>query len=188
MQQMDELNSTNSRSDEAIPEILPMGDAADLAAAAGGVESHEARVSALEAEVADLKEQYLRARADVENVRRRAADEVLAAQKFGVTKLATELLGVKDSLEMALLDQSGQFDTLKMGVDMTLKQLSAAFDKVQLQEIHPMGEKLDPHRHQAISMEDNDAEANTVIRVMQKGYLLADRVLRPAMVVVSKGR
>ena len=98
------------------------------------------------------------------------------------------MLPVKDSLEMALLDQSGQFDTLKHGVDLTLKQLISAFEKFQLSEINPVGEKLDPHKHQAISMIESDADANTVVNVMQKGYQIAERVLRPAMVVVAKGK
>ena len=89
---------------------------------------------------------------------------------------------------MALLDQSGQFDTLKHGVDLTLKQLISAFEKFQLSEINPVGEKLDPHKHQAISMIEADADANTVVNVMQKGYQIAERVLRPAMVVVAKGK
>ena len=95
---------------------------------------------------------------------------------------------MKDSLELALADQSGQFDALKNGVDLTLKQLASAFEKFQLLEINPQGEKLDPHKHQAISMVDAaGAEANTVVHVMQKGYQIAERVLRPAMVVVAKG-
>jgi molecular chaperone GrpE len=87
---------------------------------------------------------------------------------------------------MALADQSGQFDSLKFGVDLTLKQLSGAFEKVQIQEINPLGEALDPHKHQAISSEEADAAPNTILRVMQKGYVVADRLLRPAMVVVAK--
>jgi molecular chaperone GrpE len=163
-------------------EVLDQGQAPNDNAA----DTAETRVAALEAEVAELKEQYLRARAETENVRRRAADDVVNAQKFAAQKFASELLAVKDSLEMALLDQSGQFETLKFGVDLTLKQLSAAFEKGQITEISPLGEKLDPHKHQAISTEESEAEANTVVRVMQKGYLIADRVLRPAMVVVAK--
>ena len=118
----------------------------------------------------------------------RAAEDLQAAHKFAVQKFAAELLPVKDSLELALADQSGQFDALKNGVDLTLKQLASAFEKFQLLEINPQGEKLDPHKHQAISMVDAaGAEANTVVHVMQKGYQIAERVLRPAMVVVAKG-
>ena len=152
-----------------------------------GVDCAE-RLVQLEAELADVKEQFLRAKAETENQRRRAAEDVAKAQKFAIERFASELVSVKDSLEMALLDQSGKFDNLKLGVDLTLKQLLAAFEKSQISEINPMGDKLDPHRHQAISTEESDAEPNTVVRVMQKGYLLADRVLRPAMVVVAKAR
>ena len=86
---------------------------------------------------------------------------------------------------MALADQTGEVDALKNGVELTLKQLVAAFEKAHLSEISPMGDKLDPHKHQAISMMPSDAEANTVVQVMQKGYELAGRVIRPAMVIVA---
>jgi molecular chaperone GrpE len=169
-------------------------DAVDIAidklAEAAGVEpsGDAARIAELEQEVAELKDNFLRARADADNLRRRAAEDVQNARKFAINKFAGELLSVKDSLEMALADQSGQFDTLKFGVDLTLKQLASAFDKVEISEVNPLGEKLDPHKHQAISAEESDAEPNTVIRVMQKGYTVADRVLRPAMVVVAKAK
>ncbi|MEN3811737.1 nucleotide exchange factor GrpE [Chromobacterium piscinae] len=147
----------------------------------------EQHIAGLEAEIAELNDTLLRARAELENQRRRAQDEVAAAHKYAIGKFAGELVTVKDYLEMALLDQSGQIDTLKMGVDMTLKQLVSAFEKAQIKDIAPKaGDKLDPHQHQAMSAEESDAEPNTVVRVMQKGYLLADRVLRPAMVVVAK--
>ena len=146
------------------------------------------RIEKLEAELAEAKEQFLRAKAETENQRRRGQDEVVKAQKFAIEKFASELLAVKDSLEMALQDQSGQFENLKFGVDLTLKQLLAAFERSQITEINPLGDKLDPHRHQAISTEESDAEPNSVIRVMQKGYLITDRVLRPAMVVVAKAK
>ncbi len=163
-------------------------DEAVAAEASASEQSPEARIAALEAELSESKDQFLRSRAEMENQRRRAAEDVANAHKFAINKLVLELLPVKDSLEMALADQSGQFDNLKFGVDLTLKQLLAAFEKVQIKEINPMGEALDPHRHQAISMEESDAEPNTVIRVMQKGYTLAERVVRPAMVVVAKAK
>jgi len=146
----------------------------------------EERVGVLEAELNDVKDQFLRTRAEMENLRRRHAEELASSQKYAINKFAQELLSVRDSLEMALADQSGQFDALKFGVDLTLKQLVGAFEKAQIQEINPLGEALDPHKHQAISSEVSDAEPNTVVRVMQKGYAIADRLLRPAMVVVAK--
>lgn len=171
----------------------PVNEAVDSSAAEVPAETAlepttEARVAALEIELAEAREQFLRSRAEMENLRRRTAEEVVNAQKYAINKFANELLAVKDSLEMALADQSGQFDNLKFGVDLTLKQLASAFDKAQIKEINPVGETLDPHRHQAISMEESDAEPNTVLRVMQKGYQVADRVLRPAMVIVAKAK
>ncbi|MCS3806362.1 molecular chaperone GrpE [Chromobacterium alkanivorans] len=151
--------------------------------------SAEQQIAALDAEVAELKDALLRARADLENQRRRSQEDVAAAHKYAISKFAGELVSVKDYLEMALLDQSGQIDTLKMGVDMTLKQLVSAFDKAQIKDIAPLaGDKLDPHQHQAMSAEEADAEPNTIVRVMQKGYQISDRVLRPAMVVVAKAK
>ena len=153
---------------------------------AGPVVSEADRIAQLEAELAQANDQFLRTRAEMENLRRRASEDVQNAGKFAINSFAKELLTVKDSLEMALLDQSQQFDTLKMGVDLTLKQLITAFDKAQIKEIDPLGQKLDPHLQHAISAEVSDIEPNTVVRVLQKGYTVADRVLRPAMVIVSK--
>lgn len=144
-------------------------------------------VESLKNRIAELEDAFLRAKAESDNQRRRAQEDVAKTHKFAIEKLARELIPVKDSLEMALLDNSS-IENIKAGVDLTLKQLTAAFEKSQLTEINPLGQKLDPHQHQAISMIESDAEANTVVQVMQKGYLLADRVVRPAMVVVSKGK
>ncbi|MEN9783518.1 MAG: protein GrpE, partial [Pseudomonadota bacterium] len=97
-----------------------------------------------------------------------------------------ELLAVKDSLEAALAVETATVETLKSGAELTLKQLSSAFEKHKIVEVNPVGEKFDPHRHQAISMVPSDAAPNTVISVLQKGYMLHDRIIRPAMVVVAK--
>ncbi|MBV8657494.1 MAG: nucleotide exchange factor GrpE [Burkholderiales bacterium] len=151
-------------------------------------ESLEAQVAALEAKVAELQSALLYARAEGENIRRRAQEDVTAAHKYSVGKFATELLIVKDCLEMALKDNSS-IENIKMGVDMTLRNLSGAFEKFAVKEIDPkQGDKLDPNRHQAMSAVEADQEVNTVVSVMQKGYVLAERVLRPAMVVVAKAR
>lgn len=146
--------------------------------------------------IAELKGQenhdaWLRAKAETENVRRRATEDIDKARKFAVEKFAGELLAVKDSLEAALANENQTAENLKAGVELTLRQLSSAFEKSRLVEISPLGEKFDPHRHQAISqIEAPDAatEPNTVLNVLQKGYSLADRVLRPALVVVAKAR
>ena len=131
---------------------------------------------------------WLRAKAETENVRRRAQDDIAKASKFAVERFARELLAVKDSLEAALATEAPSIDSMKAGSELTLKQLVAAFEKSNLSELNPLGEKFDPHFHQAISMVDADQEANTVVTVLQKGYLIADRVLRPALVIVCKAK
>lgn len=131
---------------------------------------------------------WLRAKAETENVRRRAQDDISKASKFAVERFAGELLAVKDSLEAALALEAMSVESLRSGTELTLKQLSAAFEKSSLSELNPLGEKFDPHRHQAISMVEAEQEPNTVVTVLQKGYLLADRVLRPALVVVAKAK
>ena len=129
---------------------------------------------------------WLRARAETENVRRRAQEDITKASKYAVERFAGELLAVKDSLEAALATEAPSVDSLKSGTELTLKQLVAAFEKSNLTEINPIGEKFDPHFHQAITMVEADQEANTVVTVLQKGYLIAERVLRPALVIVAK--
>ena len=130
---------------------------------------------------------WMYAKAEGENIRRRAADDVIKAQKFAVERFSSEMLAVKDSLEAGLVVKTENIESFKNGMELTLKQLSSVFDKFNISEINPVGEKLDPHMHQAIGMVDSDQPANTVVSVMQKGYALNDRVLRPALVMVSKG-
>ncbi|MBS1197850.1 MAG: grpE [Proteobacteria bacterium] len=131
---------------------------------------------------------WLRAKAEGENIRRRAQEDISKAHKFAVERFASDLLAVKDSLEAALANQSQSVESFQAGVELTLKQLVAAFDKSGLKETNPVGEKFDPHFHQAISMVESDQEPNTVVTVLQKGYLIAERVLRPALVMVAKAR
>ena len=129
---------------------------------------------------------WLRAKAETENVRRRAQEDIAKAAKFAVERCAGELLAVKDSLEAALAVPEQTVESFKSGVELTLKQLVAAFEKNALHEVNPAGEKFDPHKHQAIGLLDSEQEANTVVTVLQKGYTIADRVLRPALVMVAK--
>lgn len=130
---------------------------------------------------------WLRAKAEAENIRKRAQVDLANAYKYAIETLAAELLPVKDSLEATLAAESAAMEALRSGVDLTLKQLSAAFDKAGLKEINPVaGQRFDPHRHQAISMLPSEKEPNTVINVLQKGYSLHDRVIRPALVTVAK--
>jgi molecular chaperone GrpE len=131
---------------------------------------------------------YLRARAETDNIRKRAQLDVQNAHKFGVESFANALLPVKDSLEAALAAPNNTVETLRGGVELTLKQLATAFEKFSLSEINPIGQKFDPHRHQAMSMMEADAEPNTVVQVLQKGYALYDRVVRPALVCVAKAK
>ncbi|MFN7095555.1 MAG: nucleotide exchange factor GrpE [Burkholderiales bacterium] len=142
----------------------------------------------LEEKVAELKDLYLRSQADVQNVQRRSNEEIKKARDYAITSFAKDIILVKDHLEMALNDQSGNFEALKMGVDLTLKQLVQIFERHLIKEIDPKAQdKLDPNLHQAIStVEVEDQEPNTIAMVMQKGYLINDRVLRPAMVTVAK--
>ena len=139
-----------------------------------------------ELKVAEHHDAWLRAKAETENVRRRAQDDIAKASKFAIERFAGELLAVKDSLEAALTAESPSAESLKSGTELTLKQLVAAFEKSSLKEINPAGEAFNPNFHQAISMIDSEQEANTVVTVLQKGYLIADRVLRPALVIVAK--
>lgn len=129
---------------------------------------------------------WLRAKAETENLRRRAQEDVAKAHKFAAEKFAGELLAVKDSLEAALANETQTAEALKAGVELTLRQLVAAFEKSAITELNPLGEKFDPHFHQAIAMVDAEQEANTVVNVLQKGYALHERILRPALVTVTK--
>lgn len=131
---------------------------------------------------------WLRAKAETDNVRRRAQDDIAKAGKFAAEKFAQSMLPVKDSLEAALATENATPEALRQGVELTLKQLVSAFAAAGLTEESPEGTKFDPNRHQAISAVEADGEPNTVINVLQKGYLLNDRVIRPALVVVSKAR
>jgi molecular chaperone GrpE len=135
----------------------------------------------------EFQDAFMRAKAEVENFRRRAQEDIARAHKFAIESFAEALVPVKDSLEMALAIETPSVESLKEGVDMTLKQLSAAFEKNRLLEIKPQqGEKLDPMKHQAISMVPANQEPNTIVSVLQKGYLISDRLLRPALVTVAQ--
>jgi molecular chaperone GrpE len=150
--------------------------------------SIEEQFRTLELKATEHYDAWLRAKAESENIRRRAQEDISKAHKFAVEKFAGELLAVKDSLEAALAVPEQTVESFKAGVELTLKQLVSAFEKNALIEINPVGEKFDPHKHQAIGMVPSDQEANTVVTVLQKGYLIADRVLRPALVMVAQGK
>ncbi|WP_395701864.1 nucleotide exchange factor GrpE [Aquabacterium sp.] len=156
------------------------------AAEAAPEPSAEQQLAALEAKYNEANDAYLRARADAENTRRRSEEELSKARKYAIEGFAENLLPVKDSLEAAIAMPNASVEQVLEGVHATLRQLSAALERNKVLQIAPpAGTKFDPHQHQAISMVPAEQEANTVVAVLQKGYLIADRVLRPALVTVA---
>ena len=139
-----------------------------------------------ELKAAEHYDAWLRAKAETENIRRRAQEDIGKASKFAAEKFAGAMLPVKDSLEAALAVDNQTVEKMREGVELTLKQLTSAFEGAGLREENPLGQKFDPNRHQAISAIESDAEPNSVVNVLQKGYLLHERVVRPALVVVAK--
>ena len=165
---------------------------ADAAAAAPSTPAEhtlEEQLASTEARLAEMHDAFMRAKADGENIRRRAQEDVAKAHKFAVESFAEALVPVKDSLEMALTVDAPTIESLKEGVEMTLKQLSSAFERNRLVEVLPaQGDKLDPMKHQAVAVVPADQEANTVVSVLQKGYMIADRLLRPAIVTTAQAK
>lgn len=170
---------------------FPDTEPASMNGAAAQADTSEAlaRVAELEAKNVELADAYLRAKAEMENIRRRADEEVAKSRKFAVESFAESLLPVCDSLHAAIAAQSagqGTPEQLLEGVQATLRQLSQALERNKVVEVNPpAGTKFDPHQHQAISMVPADQDPNTVVSVLQKGYLIAERVLRPALVTVA---
>lgn len=181
-------NAYSSQAERASAEAQAVaGDQAAVAEAVADVDVAELRrqLEAAEEKARQNYENWARATAEGENIRRRAQEDVAKAHKFAIEGFAEYLLPVMDSLQAALADTSGDAAKLREGVELTLKQLYAAFEKGRVTELNPVGEKFDPHRHQAISMVPAEQEPNTVVTVLQRGYTLADRVLRPALVTVA---
>ena len=164
--------------DAPLPDAAPLEASGDLAS----------RLAAAEAQIREHHESFLRAKAETENVRKRASADLQQARKFALEGFAAEVITVKDSLEAALNVQQGDVEAYRNGVELTLRQLSNVFEKFNILEIAPTGERFDPNRHQAISALESDEAPNTVLSVMQKGYALHERVLRPAFVTVAKAR
>ncbi len=161
-------------------------EAALAANAADELARLQGELAELKSKSAELADQFLRAKAEAENARRRAEEEVSKARKFGIESFAESLLPVCDSLDAALAIESATAEQLREGSDATLRQLTGALERNKVAVINPAsGDKFDPHQHQAISMVPAEQEANTVVNVLQKGYLIADRVLRPALVTVA---
>ena len=151
--------------------------------------SLEEQLSATEAKLAEMHDAFMRAKAEGENIRRRAQEDVSKAHKFAIESFAEAMVPVRDSLEMALKVETPSIESLKEGVEMTRKQLTSAFEKNRLVEIMPVqGDKLDPMKHQAVAVVPAEQEANTVVNVLQKGYMIADRLLRPAIVTAAQAK
>jgi len=162
---------------DRVADAAPADPAPDLAEILGKAER----------EVADLRDAWLRAKAETENVRKIGQSDVARAHKYAIERFASELLPVRDALEQTLSAGAATPEQLREGVELTLKTLAAAFEKSSIVPIDPAGERFDPNRHQAMTMIPSAKPAQTVLQVFQKGYLLNDRVLRPALVAVSSG-
>ena len=172
-------DAQGAQSPEEVEAALHANSADALAQAQG-------ELAALQAKSAELADQFLRAKAEAENARRRAEEEISKARKFGIESFADSMLPVADSLDAALQVKEATPEQLREGVEATLRQLVAALERNKVLTIAPAaGTKFDPHQHQAISMVPADQEPNTVVGVLQKGYSIADRVLRPALVTVA---
>ncbi|MBA2483319.1 MAG: nucleotide exchange factor GrpE [Nitrosomonas sp.] len=167
--QESEVNETAEAVDEERPNLEKLLKDAELKSA----EHHDA---------------WLRAKADAENIRKRAQSDVASAHKYAIESFSAELLAVMDSLEAALAVENATVENFKNGMELTQKQLATVFEKFNIKMIDPQGEKFDPHQHQAMCTVDSDLQPNTVVQVMQKGYVLHDRVIRPALVSVSKAK
>ena len=173
---MSENTAPQDAAAQPSPETAAPDAAPDLAA----------QVAELQAKNAELADLYLRAQADVQNARRRADEEIAKSRKFAVEGFAESLLPVIDSLEAGLLIPNATIEQIREGSEATLRQLKSALERNKVLEVNPAaGTKFDPSQHQAISMVPAEQEANTVVSVLQKGYLIAERVLRPALVTVA---
>lgn len=141
-----------------------------------------------EIKAAEHHDAWIRAKAETENIRKRAQADVTNAHKYAIENFSTQLLTVMDSLEAALAVENVSVENFKSGMELTQKQLTNVFDKFNIKAIDPKGEKFDPHQHQAMCMVDSEQPSNTVVQVMQKGYKLHERIIRPALVSVSKAK
>ncbi len=180
-------NETTTQNPEQ-PAQQPEPTGQQASATADATPSLEEQLKAAERKAQEHYDAWMYAKAEGENIRRRAQEDIAKAQKFAVERFSSEVLAVKDSLEAGLAVQTENVESFKNGMELTLKQLASVFEKFNIKEINPVGEKLDPHKHQAIGMVESDQEPNTVVSVMQKGYTLNDRVLRPALVMVAQAK
>lgn len=183
-----QFNEAQDVNDGYVPDS-DTGAVGDITDNLAGIEDEELQqIAGLESKLNELKDSYLRSQAEVQNIQRRSQEEIKKARDYAVFSFVKDIVVVKDYLEMALKDESGNFEAIKTGVDLTLKQLVQVFERQLIKEIEPKErDKLDPHLHQAMSCEEvANQEPNTIVKVLQKGYILNERVIRPAMVIVAK--
>lgn len=193
MQESHDQESIEKQKPPGMDDVLEMDHSS---AAAGNTEtagedaapSLEQQLKEAEIRAAEHHDAWLRAKAETENIRKRAQTDIANAHKYAVDNFSVQLLAVMDSLDAALATENSTLENLRDGVELTRKQLAAIFEKFNIHTIDPQGEKFDPHRHEAMCAVESDLAPNTVIQVMQKGYMLHDRVIRPAMVTVSKAK
>jgi molecular chaperone GrpE len=176
---------TDAEARPGLPEETQPRDEKNIAAEADA----EQKLAELEARHAEVSDAYLRAKAEAENVRRRSEEEIAKARKYALEGFADSLLPVKDSLEAALAIPDASAEQVLEGVHATLRQMASVFERNKVVEINPpVATRFDPHQHQAINVVPSDQDPNTVVAVLQKGYRIADRVLRPALVTVAASR
>ena len=189
-QNQDNNETTEPLTEEIVEELLEQEmqeDEASLASPEKSADSLEAQLEDAQAKATENWESYLRAKAEMDNLRRRNTRDVESAHKYGIEKFVTELLPVLDSMAMGLATEDASAESLREGMEMTMNMLEKMLEKLSIEEIDPLNEKFDADKHQAMTMQPNaDVEPNTVIAVMQKGYALNGRLIRPAMVMVSK--
>ena len=186
MQDQENKEVLDQQSGEAPAADAAAGASTQAPAAPCAEPGLEEQLSATEAKLADMHDAYMRAKAEADNIRRRAQEDVSKAHKFAIESFAEAMVPVRDSLEMAIKVEAPTVESIKEGVEMTLKQLTSAFEKNRLVEVMPQpGDKLDPNKHQAVAVVPSEQEANTVVAVLQKGYMIADRLLRPAIVTAA---
>jgi molecular chaperone GrpE len=171
----------------ADPNIQPEAANEPLGGPEAADKSPEQLLAEAQGKLEQQREAMMRALAEADNIRKRVKNEAAAAQKYAIERFAETLFPALDSLEAALNAQNASVESMRNGVELTLKQLKSAFEKGNLTEINPLpGERFDPHRHHAVAAVPSESEPNTIVSLMQKGYGLHDRVLRPALVTVSK--
>ncbi|CAE6485298.1 MAG TPA: nucleotide exchange factor GrpE [Nitrosomonas nitrosa] len=191
---MQESNKPQAEEQELIQvsgetnELTTAKDGDEAASQSEMTPSLEQLLKEAELRAAEHHDAWLRAKAEADNIRKRAQSDIANAHKYAIEKFSSELLAVMDSLEAALAVENATLENFKNGVELTHKQLVAVFEKFNIKVINPVGEKFDPHLHQAMCMVESELAPNTVTQVLQRGYLLHDRVIRPAMVAVAKAK